>query len=229
MTAIVLIEHNGNIKNVKSKELTRNTLYKKCGFRSDENFERTTTWEVEHNKEMFIIELWAKSVGKANNENKYDFPPPVDNSLYYGTCALIRVDNKDHIMNLTSDVWLKLYEKLFGGFEELYDDGGEEEDNDIGDDEEEEEEEVLNKPLQKRKKVKIAKKVDDEDDGGEDDDDDDDDEDDDDCRDGEDIEEEMIKKSKKKNILINESEEEEIEDYYGSELEEEAYSYSDEE
>ena len=85
MTAIVLIEHNGNIKNVKSKELTRNTLYKKCGFRSDENFERTTTWEVEHNKEMFIIELWAKSVGKANNENKYDFPPPVDNSLYYGT------------------------------------------------------------------------------------------------------------------------------------------------
>lgn len=230
MTAIVLIEHNGNIKNVKSKELTRDTLYKKCGFRSNENFERTTTWEVEHNKEMFIIELWAKTEGKANNENKYDFPPPVDNSLYYGTCVLIRVDEKDRIMNLTTDVWLKLYEKLFGGFEDLDDDGDEEEDNDVDDDEEEEEEEeeeeqeILNKPLQKGKKAKIAKKTKKAEDN--------EDECEDDCGDDEEIEEEqeeIIKKSSKKTALVNESEEEEIEDYYGSELEEEAYSYSDDE
>ena len=54
MTSIVLIEHNGNIKNVKTKDLTRETLYKKCGFRSNENFERKTIWEVEHNKEICI-------------------------------------------------------------------------------------------------------------------------------------------------------------------------------
>ena len=223
MTSIVLIEQNGNIKHVKTKELTKDTLYKKCGFRSNENFERTTTWEVEHNKEMFVIELWAKTEGKANNENKYDFPPPVDNSLYYGTCALIRVDNKEHIMNLTTDVWLKLYEKLFGGFEDLDGDEGEEEDNDDGDDEEEDEEdyeeEVVNKPLKKGKKVKKTKK------------DEDDENDEDECGD-EDIEEdeeEITKNPSKKNALRIESEEEKIEDYYGSELEEEAYSYSDDE
>ena len=213
MTAIILIEHNGNIKNVKTKELTRDTLYKKCGFRSNENFERTTTWEVEHNKEMFIIELWAKTEGKANHENKYDFPPPVDNSLYYGTCALIRVDDKDRIIHLTSDIWLKLYDKLFGGFEELDDDGGEEDEEDVGDEEEEEEEEIINKPKKKGKKEEEEDEEEEED--GEDD------------EGGDDEEEEVHKKPSKKTAVIIESEEEEIEDYYGSELEEEAYSYSD--
>ena len=213
MTAIILIEHNGNIKNVKTKDLTRDTLYKKCGFRSNENFERTTTWEVELNKEMFIIELWAKTDGKANNENKYDFPPPVDNSLYYGTSALIRVDEKDHIINLTSDVWLKLYEKLFGGFEDLDDDGGEEEEDDVGDGDEEEEEEIINKPTKKGKKDEDEEEEEEEE--GEDEDDDEE-------------AEEVRKKPSKKTAVVNESEEDDLDDYYGSELEEEAYSYSDE-
>ena len=214
MTAIVLIEHNGNVKNLKTKELTRDTLYKKCGFRSNENFEKTTTWEVEHNKELCIIELWAKTDGKANNENKYDFPPPVDNSLYYGTCALIRVDDKDRILNLTAEIWLKLCEKLFGGFEDLDEDAGEEEDDDNGDEEEEEEEEVLNKPAKKDKKVNKEEEDEDEEEDEE----------------GEEEEEEdenIRKKPGKKTAVVIESEEEEIEDYYGSELEEEAYSYSD--
>ena len=34
MTTIVLIEHNGNIKQTKSNDISRETLYKKCGFRN---------------------------------------------------------------------------------------------------------------------------------------------------------------------------------------------------
>lgn len=214
MTSIVLIERNGNVKQIKTKELTRDTLYKKCGLRSNEDFERTTTWEIEHNKEMFIIELWGKTEGKANNENKYDFPPPVDNRLYYGTCVLIRVDDKDCIINLTSDTWLKLSEKLFGGFEDLDEYEGEEDNEDVGDDEEEDdEEEVVTKPTKKGKKHED----DDEDDDAIDDEDE------------EEEEEECKKKPSTKHIIAIESEEDEIEDYYGSELEEESYSYSDDE
>jgi hypothetical protein len=67
--------------------------------------------------------MYGKLDGKANMENKYDFPPPVDKQLYFGSCALvglIRDDagNKTHI-NLTIDLWNKIYEKLFGGFENL--------------------------------------------------------------------------------------------------------------
>ena len=56
-------------------------------------------------------------------ENKYDFPPPVDKNLYFGSCALVGMirddsNNRSHI-NLTIELWNKIYEKLFGGFEDL--------------------------------------------------------------------------------------------------------------
>jgi hypothetical protein len=56
-------------------------------------------------------------------ENKYDFPPPIDKNLYFGSCALvgmIRDDlNNRSLINLIPDLWNKIYEKLFGGFEDL--------------------------------------------------------------------------------------------------------------
>jgi hypothetical protein len=56
-------------------------------------------------------------------ENKYDFPPPVDKNLYFGSCALVgmikdNTSNNSNI-NLSVDLWNKIYEKLFGGFENL--------------------------------------------------------------------------------------------------------------
>ena len=67
--------------------------------------------------------MYGKLDGKANMENKYDFPPPVDKKLYFGACAvvgLVRDDsnNVDYI-NLSIELWNKLYEKLFGGFDDL--------------------------------------------------------------------------------------------------------------
>ena len=208
MTSIVLVEHNGNIKNYKSKDFSLDTLYKKCGFRSAEHFDKMTTWSIEYNKEICNIELWAKNEGKANNENKYDFPPPIDNDLYYGTCALIRLDSKGAVMDLTMDLWLKLYERLFGGFEDIIDDEEEEEDND---DEEDEEDDIDIDVKTKNGYIKDDFVVDDEECEEEDDDDD---------------ESKIVTKGKKKTHVIEKEEEEE--DYYGSELEEEAYSYSDE-
>jgi len=56
-------------------------------------------------------------------ENKYDFPPPVDNKLYFGSCALVGMikdnTNINSNINLSLDLWNKIYEKLFGGFENL--------------------------------------------------------------------------------------------------------------
>jgi hypothetical protein len=214
MISILLVEHNGNIKQTKSKDLSRDTLYKKCGFRTNDNFNRTAIWAVEYNKEVINIELWAKSDGKANNENKYDFPPPVDNALYYGTCALIRVDSKGSIVDLSSDLWLRLYEKLFGGFEDIDDGHGDEDTNEEDDEceDDDEEEEIVKTKNGYVKDDFVVEDDEEEGDGGEDDED----------EDGPSV----SKKNKKKTPVI---EEEEDEDYYGSELEEEAYSYSDEE
>ena len=54
-----------------------------------------------------------------SNENKYDFPPPVDKELYFGTTILVNYDENNKINNLSIEIWNKIYEKLFGGFEDL--------------------------------------------------------------------------------------------------------------
>ena len=117
MTSLVLIETNGTLKNLKAKEVSIETLYKKCGFRVNDDFKCRHTWKV--NK--CIVSLWAKQTGKANFENKYDLPPPIDKELYFGTCVLVQTDAKGNFLDLTKENWTKMYEKLFGGFEELGD------------------------------------------------------------------------------------------------------------
>jgi hypothetical protein len=70
----------------------------------------------------YIVSAYGKTEGKANGENKYDFPPPIDNVLFFGSCALVchKVEGTTTaICNLTLDLWEKMYEKLFGGFEDL--------------------------------------------------------------------------------------------------------------
>ena len=123
MASIVLIESNGTLKTLKTKELTSETLYKKCGFRVNEDFLCRHTWQVKiaGAEEMQTVSVWAKKTGKANSENKYDFPPPIDKDLFFGTCAVVRTVSKTDstFLDLTKETWLKIYEKLFGGFEDL--------------------------------------------------------------------------------------------------------------
>ena len=119
MTSIVLIDKGGNIKETKAKKLTRETIYSKCGFRKKEDFDLRTTWNLKIEETDYKIELWCRNVGKAGTENKYDFPPPIDTELYFGTCCLININKDDTIIDLTIDEWNKIYEKLFGGFEDL--------------------------------------------------------------------------------------------------------------
>ena len=134
MASIVLIESNGTIKTLKTKELSNDSLYKKCGFRVNEDFLCRHTWQVKLNDLTYTVSVWAKKTGKANSENKYDFPPPIDKDLFFGTCAVVRTASKtdDTFLDLTKEEWLKIYEKLFGGFE------------DIGDEDEYSEDELAN-------------------------------------------------------------------------------------
>ena len=124
--SIVLIETNGTIKTLKTKEITEDTLYKKCGFRVSDDFLCRHTWTVKLKNttdEPMTISVWAKKTGKANFENKYDMPPPLDKELFFGTCAIVRTaansNSKSTFLDLTKETWLKIYEQLFGGFEDI--------------------------------------------------------------------------------------------------------------
>ncbi|MEX0597706.1 MAG: hypothetical protein WD512_14535 [Candidatus Paceibacterota bacterium] len=122
--SFLIVEKSGNIKEVSVKNINKDEIYKKCGFRKPDGFECRTTWEnVKVGTQQHTIQLWSRDEGKAGTENKYDFPPPVDTSLYFGNCALVKVSNDNHdvFTSLTNDTWLKIYETLFGGFEDVDD------------------------------------------------------------------------------------------------------------
>ena len=125
--SIVLIEKTGTCKDIKMKDFKKGNLYKKCNFRKNENFELRNNWKI--NKFGFkSVELWARNTGKAGLENKYDLPPPIDNELYFGTMAVIGVDENDKIIDIEVKDWEKIYEHLFGGFEDLNNSSEESED-----------------------------------------------------------------------------------------------------
>jgi hypothetical protein len=122
---IVIVEKNASLKSLQIKDFKEEELFKKCGFKKGEDFVKQVEWNVKMNGTKFIINVYAKTVGRANSENKYDFPPPIDKLLFYGSCAIVAKKINDEgklvFINLTVEMWEKIYEKLFGGFESLVD------------------------------------------------------------------------------------------------------------
>ena len=119
-TSIVIIEKSGELKELNVKNFDIKDLYKKCNFRKSDGFdERHYFKNININGENFNIAVFAKIDGKANTENKYDMPPPIDTTLFFGNMGLIRYADNKKIINLKLDDWNKIYNKLFGGFEDL--------------------------------------------------------------------------------------------------------------
>ena len=130
--SIIIIEKLGAIKLLTVKDYKEEELYKKCGFKKDDGFAKRTEWsKIKIDGQQYSVSVFAKINGKANMENKYDFPPPIDNELYFGSCALVckqkdikminEVPNDYVYHSFTLELWTKIYEKLFGGFENLAD------------------------------------------------------------------------------------------------------------
>ena len=121
--SVVIVEKTGTLKSLTIKDYKEEELYKKCGFKKPDGFSKQTEWGIKLEGKKVIVAVYAKSDGKANSENKYDFPPPVDTALFFGSCALVCSIKKDdgtwEIVSLSLEQWEKMYEKLFGGFEDL--------------------------------------------------------------------------------------------------------------
>ena len=69
--------------------------------------------------------MYSKNTGRANTENKYELPPPVDSDLYFGKLVVIRHSEQnptvENCLDFTFEEWKTIYEKLMGGFEDLDD------------------------------------------------------------------------------------------------------------
>jgi len=120
---IIIVEKNASLKLLCVKDFKEEELYKKCGFKKADDFTKQTEWKVKIDGNKYLIQVYAKTEGRANNENKYDFPPPIDTNLFFGNCAIIaktETSEKSYQhVNISLYLWNKIYEKLFGGFEDL--------------------------------------------------------------------------------------------------------------
>jgi len=142
-TTIVIISKTGTLSEVSVEPPSSETtleeltllLSKKCGYRNPDGFGCYHTYKYknkkkfsfsdgtgtsdEHIPKYIYVDVWAKTDGRAGNENKYEMPPPVDEIIFYGNIALVARVDKEHAVNLTVDIWNVIYERLFGGFEDL--------------------------------------------------------------------------------------------------------------
>lgn len=120
--SIIIVDKSATLKSLTIKQFNPEELFKKCGFKKADDFEKQVEWKLKTNGNKYLVEVFGKTEGRANNENKYDFPPPIDSKLFFGTCAIIaKIGNEGlwDYTNLSLDLWEKMYEKLFGGFEDL--------------------------------------------------------------------------------------------------------------
>jgi hypothetical protein len=121
---VLIIAKNGrieeeNVKNINSNNDCLEKLYKKCGFKKMDDFVIQCEYTNPIDKSK-IIKVIGKTTGRANYENKYDFPPPIDNTLFFGSCALVAFDNDTNsYLNITKKEWDIIYEALFGGFDNI--------------------------------------------------------------------------------------------------------------
>jgi hypothetical protein len=144
---IIIVDKTGTLKVLNIKDYKEEDLYKKCGFKKPDGFSHQTSWNSKVDGQRYSVAVYAKADGKANSENKYDFPPPIDSKLFFGSCALVaslkKEDGTTTLTNLSIALWDKIYEKLFGGFEDLAATCAEDE---------EEEDELANVPAEKKTK-----------------------------------------------------------------------------
>jgi hypothetical protein len=138
MPYIVVIDKMGAVKETNIKEYKESDLFKKAGFKSVEGFVLQHIWQNSDSAPKSAlnpapnseeIAVYAKKNGKAGQENKYEFPPPIDSVLFFGSCVLIKIQN-GAVVDFRLTEWNRIYDKLMGGFEDLGSVDDEEEDED---------------------------------------------------------------------------------------------------
>lgn len=138
-TKIVLVSKDGSLSECVVEPGSETTidqlailLSKKCGYRKHDGFSCYHTYRYKNKRKLafdllseevvpkyIYVDVWGKTDGRAGYENKYEMPPPIDELLFYGNIALVARMDELTAIHLTTEIWDIIYERLFGGFEDL--------------------------------------------------------------------------------------------------------------
>ena len=97
MINCILIQNN-EINEVKVKNLTEDSIYKKCNFKNDTDFSKLKIW----NYDNFSIELWGKNKGFSNSLSNFELFK--NNGLnIYGKSIFLMKNDEDKYISLNKE------------------------------------------------------------------------------------------------------------------------------
>jgi len=114
MVQAIVVATNGELSAVSVTSL--DDMFKKCNFRSQNGFSERTVWKHFSDGRTHSVRLYAKREGKI--PNKYVFPSPVENEVYYGKCILINTVGDD-LFDLSLKTWADLLEDTQKGDDDV--------------------------------------------------------------------------------------------------------------
>jgi hypothetical protein len=109
MYGIILLLKDGTTEEKEVKTLDEDTIYRKAGFRTRDNFLLRHTWIIEN----FHYKCYAKHDGKHGHENKYVLPQPLHGELYFGNMIIIKWCNDTMTYGqLSRTEWDMIFHKI---------------------------------------------------------------------------------------------------------------------
>jgi hypothetical protein len=103
MINCVLIQ-NSAITEIKVKNLTEESIYKKCNFKNDTDFSKIKDWETKD----FTIELWGKTKGFSNSLSDFVFYKNKSMNIY-GKSIFLMKDTDGKYISITKDVFVDFF------------------------------------------------------------------------------------------------------------------------
>lgn len=114
MPSVIIITKFGEVKQKNTKYCDESDFYRLCNYKNTNDFKQLHVYKTNTGN----YEIFGKDKGRANSENKYEFPPPIDNTLYFGNLCIFKSIGEEYV-DLTKEDWDSTYESLFGGFEDI--------------------------------------------------------------------------------------------------------------
>lgn len=97
MINCILIQNN-NINELKVRNLTEDSIYKKCNFKNNIDFIKIKTWNYKNN----IIELWGKNKGFSSSLSEFELF--INNSInVYGKSIFLMRSDEDKYISIDKD------------------------------------------------------------------------------------------------------------------------------
>ena len=122
---VLIVEKAGTLKPLCVKIYNESELYKRCGFKSESNFQKQCDWSTTRGDKTYTVSAYGKDVGRIGFENNYNFPLPLNNTPLFGNCVLVLyVEDKVNpgtaiIESLNVEFWTNINTMLVSGSSEV--------------------------------------------------------------------------------------------------------------